>query len=191
MLSAMSYRKASPSRLTRRSTTNPTALVSRRLDWRRERDRSSESALSRSDWVCFNVRLKILSKTGYIYFLTNPSYEGLLKIGVTSRTIQERLSELRTTGVPAPFHCVALFQVGDPKGTELHVHRALKDYRESSDREFFRISLKAALEKSLGHILSAVTELEIEDLKKEVIPLNKVQKELLEYTFGEQTLTWS
>ena len=38
--------------ITRRSTTNPTALVGRRLDWMRERDRSSESALSRSDWVC-------------------------------------------------------------------------------------------------------------------------------------------
>ena len=37
---------------TRRSTTNPTALVGRRLDWRRERGRSIESALSRSDWVC-------------------------------------------------------------------------------------------------------------------------------------------
>ncbi|MDQ8192696.1 hypothetical protein, partial [Roseibacillus persicicus] len=29
------------------------------IDWRRELDRSSESALSRSDWVCLNVRLKI------------------------------------------------------------------------------------------------------------------------------------
>ncbi|MGJ8657116.1 MAG: hypothetical protein ACSHX6_11755, partial [Akkermansiaceae bacterium] len=36
----------------RRSTTNPTAQVGRRLDWRRERGRSSESALRRSDWVC-------------------------------------------------------------------------------------------------------------------------------------------
>ena len=38
-----------------RSTTNPTALAIRRIDWRRERGRSSESALSRSDWVCWNV----------------------------------------------------------------------------------------------------------------------------------------
>ena len=37
---------------TRRSTTNPTALVGRRLDWRRGRGRSNESALRRSDWVC-------------------------------------------------------------------------------------------------------------------------------------------
>ncbi|MFC0019509.1 hypothetical protein, partial [Roseibacillus persicicus] len=29
------------------------------IDWRRERDRTSESALSRSDWVCWNVRLKM------------------------------------------------------------------------------------------------------------------------------------
>ena len=43
---------------TKRSTTNPTALVGRRLDWRRERGRSSESTLSRSDWVCLNVRFK-------------------------------------------------------------------------------------------------------------------------------------
>ena len=35
-------------RRTRRSTTNPTALVGRRLDWRRGRGRSNESALNRS-----------------------------------------------------------------------------------------------------------------------------------------------
>ena len=39
-----------------RSTTNPTALASRRLDGRRERGRSGENALNRSDWVCWNVR---------------------------------------------------------------------------------------------------------------------------------------
>ena len=41
-----------------RSTTNPTALASRRLDWRRRGDRTIESALSRSDWVCSDVRQK-------------------------------------------------------------------------------------------------------------------------------------
>ena len=44
-----------------RSTTNPTALEGRRLDWRRVRGRSIESALSRSDWVCFDVLLKVIA----------------------------------------------------------------------------------------------------------------------------------
>ena len=30
------------------------------VDWRREGDKTCECALSRSDWVCSNVRLKIM-----------------------------------------------------------------------------------------------------------------------------------
>ncbi|GHC67869.1 hypothetical protein GCM10007100_39990 [Roseibacillus persicicus] len=35
------------------------------IDWRRERDRSVESARSRSDWVCLNVVLKMKSAIRY------------------------------------------------------------------------------------------------------------------------------
>jgi hypothetical protein len=41
---------------------------------------------------------------GYIYILSNPAMQGLLKIGVTSRDVRERVTQLSAaTGVPKPF----------------------------------------------------------------------------------------
>ncbi|WP_229809640.1 hypothetical protein, partial [Roseibacillus persicicus] len=59
---------------------NPTALASRRLDWRREGGRSIESALSRSDWVCWNVRLNIMDYTDFAAdFRTECRHSNLLQ----------------------------------------------------------------------------------------------------------------
>jgi len=43
---------------------------------------------------------------GIIYVLTNPAMSGLVKIGKTSRnSVDGRLNELYSTGVPVPFEC--------------------------------------------------------------------------------------
>ena len=43
---------------------------------------------------------------GIVYVLTNPAMPGLVKIGKTSRgSIDVRLNELYSTGVPVPFEC--------------------------------------------------------------------------------------
>lgn len=42
--------------------------------------------------------------TGYVYILSNAAMPGLLKIGKTTRTPDERARELaRGTGVPGPY----------------------------------------------------------------------------------------
>ena len=44
--------------------------------------------------------------TGIVYVLTNPAMPGIVKIGKTSRgSIDARLNELYSTGVPVPFEC--------------------------------------------------------------------------------------
>ena len=41
---------------------------------------------------------------GYVYVLINPSMEGLVKIGMTTSTPEERVTELSSaTGVPSKF----------------------------------------------------------------------------------------
>jgi len=43
---------------------------------------------------------------GVVYVLTNPEIPGLVKIGKTSRgSVDVRLNELHSTGVPVPFQC--------------------------------------------------------------------------------------
>ena len=37
---------------------------------------------------------------GYVYILTNPSMPGLVKVGKTTNTPNQRMSELHSTGVP-------------------------------------------------------------------------------------------
>lgn len=43
---------------------------------------------------------------GIVYLLTNPAMPGLVKIGMTERdSMDARLRELYSTGVPVPFEC--------------------------------------------------------------------------------------
>jgi len=79
---------------------------------------------------------------GYIYCLSNPVYAGILKVGMTERTPEERIKELFTTGVPSPFKIEFAKRVKDPKGKESTLHILLDKYTERvwHRREFFRVS---------------------------------------------------
>lgn len=78
----------------------------------------------------------------------NPSYEGLVKIGKTTREPEERVKELSAaTGVVSPFILVykRLFQ--DCHTAESNIHTVLTDkgYRVSESREFFRLNVTDAI----------------------------------------------
>ena len=52
--------------------------------------------------------------TGIVYVLTNPAMPGIVKIGRTTRgSIDVRLNELYSTGVPVPFECAFAGRVVD------------------------------------------------------------------------------
>ena len=82
--------------------------------------------------------------SGYIYILSNPAFNNLLKIGFTNETIEERMKQLNTTGVPLPFILEAAFLVQDAITTEQHIHTALAEFRLESNREFFKIQTSEA-----------------------------------------------
>lgn len=74
---------------------------------------------------------------GYVYILKNPSMPGLLKIGKTTRSVEQRCHELWQTGVPTPFEVVE--EVCTPNCHELEawMHSHFKDHRVTVSREFF------------------------------------------------------
>lgn len=86
--------------------------------------------------------------TGYIYFASNPSMAGVLKIGRTKAPPTKRLGELHTTGVPTPFILDASFRVTDSFSAEERIHALLLAQRVSAGREFFAISAAEALRLS-------------------------------------------
>jgi T5orf172 domain len=98
---------------------------------------------------------------GYVYILTNPSMHGLVKVGKTTTTPNQRMSELHSTGVPTPFKLEFSISVDDCHKAERLAHKALDKCRVSANREFFRISVKSAIEK----ILEVVDEFEVVDFR--------------------------
>ena len=82
----------------------------------------------------------------YVYMLSNPSMPGLLKIGKTTTSPDQRMAELHSTGVPLPFTLELSFEVDDCHHRERLAHGALHDYRVAGNREFFRVSVQQAID---------------------------------------------
>ena len=84
--------------------------------------------------------------TGIVYVLTNPAMPGIVKIGRTSRgSIDARLAELYSTGVPVPFECAFAGHVADHDRVERAFHLAFGPYRINPKREFFQIEPEQAV----------------------------------------------
>ena len=83
----------------------------------------------------------------WVYIFSNKTMPNLLKIGVTSKTPEERAEQLsRGTGVPVKFTVEYAFKCFNGMALESEIHKYLHSYRVSNDREFFQISLTEAKE---------------------------------------------
>lgn len=106
--------------------------------------------------------------------MINPAMRGLVKIGLTERTLKERAKELRGTGVPDEFIVIYDELVTDCKLVEKRLHTRFDDYRYQPNREFFQIPIREAvrglMEESVGFLvphIGANSGVEIlPDLKK-------------------------
>jgi T5orf172 domain len=82
---------------------------------------------------------------GYVYVLSNPRMPGLLKIGCTTRPVEERVQGLNgAAGVPEPFVVEAYFRSPSPDEHEALIHRKLATQRVKG-KEFFEVDLSVAL----------------------------------------------
>jgi hypothetical protein len=81
----------------------------------------------------------------WVYILSNPTTPGLLKIGYTTQTPDERAKQIsNATGVALPYKVEWAFKCFDGEQLEGEVHRKLGEYRVNNQREFFQINLEEA-----------------------------------------------
>lgn len=94
---------------------------------------------------------------GLIYVLTNKCMPGLVKIGMTTQTIKERMNNLYGTGVPVQFECAFAFRVpvDDLRKVEDIIHSTYEDNRVNPKREFFEINDLEKLLKWLRKVCAA------------------------------------
>ena len=92
---------------------------------------------------------------GYVYIFTNKSMPGILKIGHTHRSINERSAELYSTGVPTPFIINFYCETDDAPKLEQLVHKRLTKYRIQHNREFFKVDIAIAIQAVKEQILDS------------------------------------
>jgi len=96
---------------------------------------------------------------GIVYILTNPSFDGWVKIGMSVRKdIEARLAELnRPKNLSLSYLAYAIYEVEKPQEVEKHIHNLFDIIDESlharetlssgriREREFFRISPRKSI----------------------------------------------
>lgn len=98
----------------------------------------SDDDIKRELKIPSNFRMK-----GYVYVLSNESMPGIYKIGMTERSVEERVKELsKMTAIPTPFKIEACFYSNNPLADEQQIHDLLSEYRVSESREFFKSDLQ-------------------------------------------------
>ena len=81
----------------------------------------------------------------WIYILSNEAMPGLVKIGYTISSPEERAVQIsRSTGVALPFKVEFAFKAHEGEFLEKEIHTYLDAYRVNSQREFFAISVDKA-----------------------------------------------
>jgi hypothetical protein len=90
---------------------------------------------------------------GIVYILINEAMPGYAKVGKTTTSVEQRMRELDSTGLPLPFECFYAAKVAKVDLVERKLHDAFGDYRVRPRREFFRIDperVQSALEIAGG-----------------------------------------
>jgi hypothetical protein len=86
-------------------------------------------------------------KPEWIYILVNSSMPGMVKIGMTTTSVTQRVKEINSaTGVPTPWISVYQFKCFGSKYLERDIHNHLATFRVAKNREMFSITSTRAQE---------------------------------------------
>jgi len=89
---------------------------------------------------------KISANSGFIYLLRNASHDlDIFKIGLTTKTVEERAKQLSGTGSPDQFIVIKRWHTADCILAERIIHEKLDKFRLNPKREFFKIDLEHAI----------------------------------------------
>jgi TPR repeat protein/DnaJ-domain-containing protein 1 len=91
--------------------------------------------------------------TGWVYILSNKTFPNLVKIGMTTKTPEERAKGLDNTGLPYRYVVEYKIRVNNHHKLEQAVHRDMKYCRENKGKEFFRCTVEDAI-KSINKIIN-------------------------------------
>lgn len=96
---------------------------------------------------------------GYIYILSTREARDMLKIGYTTRSVEDRVREINSaTGVPIPYGVRAMWVVKNAREVEGKVHELLDEFRVRRDREFFDLDFKVAFALIRDYVRAARIE---------------------------------
>ncbi len=114
-----------------------------------------------------------------IYVLTNEAMPGLIKVGMTTDTVESRLTALSgATGVPLPFECYFAAEVKDAARTEKTLHQLFSETRINAKREFFRLDPeKFVLAVSIGEFKEVTPGMaQVEPAEQEALEKAKARR---------------
>lgn len=114
-----------------------------------------------------------------VYVLTNEAMPGLVKIGLTTDSVEARLTNLSShTGVPLPFECYFAAEVKDAVRIEKTLHQLFGEFRINPKREFFRLDPeKIVLAISIGEFKEVTPGgAEVEPEEKEALAKVKARR---------------
>ena len=98
---------------------------------------------------------QINKKAGWVYCISNPSLDGMMKIGVTRRLDpMDRVNELGSASVPFKFGVHSIIFSEDAFKLEHDLHMAFDNYRVNKvnkQKEFFAVTLDMVKEEVLKH----------------------------------------
>jgi hypothetical protein len=127
-----------------------------------------------------------------VYIFTNIGMPDLIKIGYTAKDVKERARELFTTGVPHPFDIFYAGLVPNGRHTESLVHKIFAEYREKTNREFFRMTPEKAKLAFLVANPIDITPKDEEYLTPDEIIANNIyeKKRLSNFTFEQADISY-
>ena len=87
-----------------------------------------------------------------VYILTNEAMPGIIKIGLTTDSVESRILQLSShSGVPLPHECYFAAEVGNCVKLEKTLHQLFSEERLNPKREFFKLDPeKVVLAISIG-----------------------------------------
>jgi hypothetical protein len=116
-----------------------------------------------------------ITKSQYVYGLSNPSFETKQKIGWSREYPSIRACNLFTSGVPTPFKVEFIISTNDGAKLESNIHEHLKQYRVANNREFFEIPMDD-LAKLLTNELQLKLDYNILDIKPLIVKNKQIQE---------------
>ena len=111
-----------------------------------------------NQWKNYTEASDRQDESGWLYILSRKDEPDILKMGMTIRSVTERVKEINSaTGVLRPYSARSIYKVDSAREAEQLVFKLLIDYRIREDREFFQIPFEKAATMIEAEIFDLLT----------------------------------